>query len=53
MHTDPAHHPDEDEGLPDDGAPTFGEEDFGDSELDRDDTHGLADEAAERAEGHS
>ena len=28
----------------------LGEQDLGDSELDRDDTHGMADEAAEAAE---
>lgn len=44
------------------GEPSFGEEEFGDTELDRDDTHGTPDmaedvndavEAAERPEGHS
>ena len=33
------------------GEPQFEEEEFGATELDRDDTHGLADEAADRAEG--
>ena len=52
MHTTPSQHPDDDEQLPDEGEPAFGEEDLGDMELDRDDTHGLADEVAARAEGH-
>lgn len=49
MHTTPSQQPDDDEER----EPAFGEEDLGDTELDRDDTHGLADEVAERAEGHS
>ncbi len=45
------------------GEPTFGEghggehnpgePEFGEQELDRDDEHGMADEVADRAEGHS
>ena len=37
----------------DDDEPQLEEQDLGDTELDRDDTHGLADEVADRAEGHS
>ena len=44
MHTEPRP-----EDLPD-RDDTFEEEEFGDTELDRDDTHGLAAEAAEAAE---
>ena len=51
MHTEPdPNNDDATEGI------ELGEEDFGDTELDRDDTHGMADdsaEAAENAEGHA
>ena len=40
MHTEPSHEPDDG----DDREPDLAEEEFGDTELDRDDTHGLADE---------
>ena len=49
MHTEPSSD-DAPEGI------DLGEEEFGDTELDRDDTHGMADdaaEAAEDAEGHA
>ncbi len=46
MHRTPAQEPG-DEDLEDYEA-SFGEEDLGDTELDRDDTHGLPDEVAER-----
>ena len=44
MHTEPGS-----QDLPDDKdeGDAFAEEEFGDTELDRDDTHGLADEAAD------
>jgi hypothetical protein len=44
MHTTP-----DSEDLPDE-EPALGEEEFGDTELDRDDTHGVADDAAEAGE---
>lgn len=47
MHTEPSQHPGDDDAQQE---PDLGEEEFGDTELDRDDTHGVADEAAERAE---
>ena len=43
MHTEP------DENAADDIE--LGEQDLGDTELDRDDTHGMADDAAEAADG--
>ena len=55
MHRTPPQEPDDD-NLPedqDDYESAMREQDIGDTELDRDDTHGLADEIAERAEGHS
>ena len=44
MHTEPTP-----EDLPQE-EPSFEEDDFGDTELDRDDTHGMADDAAEAGE---
>ncbi len=35
------------------GEPTFGEEELGDTEVETDDEHGIADVVADRAEGHS
>ena len=47
MHTEPGSQNLDDDG--DDGI-RLEEEDFGDTELDRDDTHGMADDAAESGE---
>jgi hypothetical protein len=49
-HTEPDPQNSDDDGI------RLEEHDFGDTELDRDDTHGMADdaaEAAENAEGHA
>jgi hypothetical protein len=45
MHTEPNPDSQDTEGEID-----LGEEEFGDTELDRDDTHGMADDAAEAGE---
>ena len=35
------------------GEPEFGEQGLGDAEVETDDEHGIADQVADRAEGHS
>ena len=55
MHRTPPQEPgdDSDDRPEEDYESAMQEQDLGDTELDRDDTHGLADEISERAEGHS